>query len=118
MAKVIRFEDGGRKYEAVSFLNAGEKSVDGDTMIARTDAENGGGLGQEEGGLLWEHRWEHRAAWPEELKRHHLVFTKWCSPVVPRLVRYFYWCGDRWDRDWNYLRRQWDGRCLVVRRRT
>src|SRR3989338_8076047 len=89
---VIQFEVGGRQYEAVSFLNQGESSVNGDTMIARTDGENGGGVGQEDGDFLWEHRSE----LPEELKRFYLVCTKWRDPGFHRRVLCFGWGDGGW----------------------
>jgi len=113
MATRIEFELGGRQYEAVSFLKSGEPSVNGDTMIARTDGENGGGVGEEEGMFLWEHRGE----WPAELKGHPLVCTKWRFPNHPRGVQCFDWDSRGGYRDWLNLDDQWDDRGLVIRRR-
>jgi len=109
---VITFEIAGRQYEAVSFLNAGEPSVNGDTMVARTEGENGGGLGEDEGLFLWKHRKE----WPAELKRHYLVCTKWRDPD-PRGVRFFGWSDDDWYQGWGSLVSQWHDAELVLRRR-
>jgi len=103
---------GDRVYEAVSFTEPGE-SADGDTMIARTDGESGGGIGEEDGQYFWDHRSE----WPEELKRHPLVCTKWRDPDGPRHVRYFYWYDDVWCQFWFGLGDQWHGTVLVLRRR-
>ncbi len=109
---VITFEIAGRQYEAVSFLNPSETSVNGDTMVARTEGENGGGLGEDEGLFLWEHRSE----WPAELKRYYLVCTKWRVPG-PRDVRCFDWDDGGWYQDWLSLDGRWDGTRLVLRRR-
>lgn len=111
------FTVGGRKFEAVGFiLEDEETTVDGDTMVTRTDAENGGGLGQEDGEFLWEYRSELLKKLRNVFKHYHLVFTKWCNPADPRLVQCFYGDAAGLGKVWNDLRTPWSVGRLVVRR--
>jgi len=105
----IEFEVGGRQYEAVSFLNEGEPSVDGDTMLARVpDA-----IGDEDEVFLSEHCVE----LPEFLRHYYLVTAR-RDPGGPRSVSCFRWSGRGWCQRWGWLGVRWGGGCLVVRRRT
>lgn len=106
------FELAGRRYEAVSFVRADEKSVDGDTAVARTDTKNGGGLGEEDGEFLW----KHRDGLPEELRQYYLVFTKWRDHDDPRIVWFFLWYEGGWHQYFDFLVNQWGDYRLVMRR--
>lgn len=109
----IGFEIEGRRFEAVGFLNEGESSVLGDTMLERTAGENGGAIGDEDEAFLS----ERRAKFPAELRRYYLT-TNRRHPGHPRLVSCFSWYDVRWCQFWDCLVYQWDGNVLVLRRCT
>ncbi len=107
---VIEFEVDGRKYEAVGFLDPDEPSVDGYGMVARTDGENGGGLGKEDGKRIG-------GDFPSELRPYDLVFTKWRDPDdnVASAV-FFRSKGSSWQQGTVWLGAKFTDTTLVVRR--
>ena len=109
----IPFTLGDRNYEAVGFLEAGESSVDGDTMLARTADKNGGAVGEED----WKFIGEHRTELPTELERFYLV-TDRRGRGDPRGVSFFIRDGSAWNEGWHSLGYRWFDDALVVRRRT
>jgi len=107
----ILFEIEGRCYEAVGFLAEGELSTNGDEMLRRASAENGGAIKGEDEAFLR----KRRAKIPRELDPYWLV-TDVRDPGDPRDVSCFVWESDRWYQSWNSLDDDWDDRCLVLRR--
>lgn len=107
----ITFELDGRRYEAAGFLNEGESSVDGDTMLSRTSGENGGVIGDDDEEFLS----EHRSKFPKELRKYYLV-TGRRRPVDPWSVSCFCWYIRGWFQGWGILGGQWYGSVLVLRR--
>lgn len=112
----VPFEIGNRRYEAVGFLNKGESSVSGYTMLARTVAKNGGAIGNEDVAFLK----DLMDLLPKEFYRYCLV-TNQRSPDYPCYIScYYYESHSSWNRFWRLssLRcHQWSDRHLVVRRR-
>jgi len=107
----IKFEEKGRRFEAVGFLDEGKTYVTGDEMLARTAGENGSAIGDEDEAFLW----EYRDCWPNELRPYLLVINRH-GPGGQRRVSCFLWNGDSWDEDWLWLGDCWFGSYLVLRR--
>ena len=107
----IQFEVDGRHFEAVGFLNDGERSVTGDDMLERAARENGGAIDDEDETFLS----ERRAQIPKELQRYGLV-TNRRNPRFPRDVVCFGFDGDGWYEYWDFLGSQWYAFGLVLRR--
>ena len=107
----ITFKVKGRRYEAVGFLNDGEPSVDGETMLSRTAGENGGAIGKEDVAFLL----EHPSKFPKKLQKYYLATGK-RDPAGPHGVSGF--CGNdrRCSRSWRSLDFLWYDRDLVLRR--
>lgn len=108
----IEFELDGRLYEAVGFLGERESSVNGDEMLARTDKDKA--VVDEED---YQYILKRQKKLPKVLDKYYLA-TKRLHHVSPRDVAYFRWGSGGWVRDWDCLGGQWDGHCLVLRRRT
>ncbi len=104
---------GGRTYDILGFLEEGETSVVGSTMVVRAK-EMSAHLGKDDG----QHLLDHQEDIPEALRgKVAFVFTAWRHPVNPENVAYVNWSGDRWVQNWNGLGSGWSGRDRVLRRK-
>ena len=104
---------GGRTYEILDFLKAGEERVNGNTMIERAE-EMDADLGKEDG---W-HVMEHQNEIPESLRREVIfVFPGWLYPVKPDNVYYLHWNG-KWVMNWCWINDKiWGGNQRLLRRK-
>ncbi len=107
----IEFSVGGRDYEAVGFLNAGEENVLGTTALERTNVD-GLVIGQEDFGFIWVH---HKDL-PEKLKMY-VLLTNTLHPEQSRNIRFFVWLGMRWGHHRDWIANLWGNNILVIRRR-
>jgi hypothetical protein len=106
---------GGRVYEILPFLRGDEKSVNGNTMVARAKKANAN-LGKEDG----EHFLENQADILAVLRgKIAFVFSDWRFPGGMRGVAcLFGGSSDRWYQDWRWLSSDWNGYYRVLRRKS
>ena len=104
---------GGRTYDILGFLEVGETSVVGHTMVGRAKKMNAN-LGQDDG----EHILKHQDDIPTSLQGKVIfVFTDWRHPDFPEFAYCVYWDGGQWVRDWGWLGGSWDGHDRLLRRK-
>ncbi len=109
----IVFAMGGRRYEAVGFLNEGEVSILGPEVLIRTIGENGGMIGDEDTSILAKER-----SFPEELKGYRLLtFFRGAEEYYFKYFEYDYRARrQKWPMGLGWIVDKWDGCALVVRR--
>lgn len=105
-----------RHYEAVGFLNEGERGTDGDTMLARIDGENGGAIGGEDVDFISKHL--NQLPTGEGLQRKELVTSQrcWFSTRYVVLFTHDYCWHRKDDGGGGCLNNLWEGENLVLRR--
>ncbi len=101
----IQFEIDGRRYEAVGFLNEGERSVAGNELLLRVN----GVIGKEDVEFIA----KHRRKMPMKSLRYYTLLTGYY--VDQNHTACFFWFdrGCRYDLDWVVTRKNRD--CLMLR---
>ena len=105
----ILFEVGGRRFEAVGFLEEGEQQrVSGSTMLERTSKENGGAIQKEDA----EHILHLLDQLPTELEMYRLMTDHgfWDDAM------HFANNGLKWNARYSSMVGRVDSNCLVLRR--
>lgn len=109
---LINFKIDGSRFEAVGFLNNGESSVDGETMLSRTAGENGGAIGYEDATFLR----QRFLKFPKKLRKHCLV-TNQRFPDKQDQISCFVWSDEGgWFLYRSNINLPWIDSNLVLRR--
>lgn len=111
--EIIILKLGDREYELVSFLEAGETSIDGNEMVLRAERLNANN-GEDDGSFILAHQAEIPVDLREEIA---LVFPDWRNPGDPRDVAYSYWHVRQWVQHWRSFFIHWYDLDRLVRRR-
>ena len=101
---------GGRTYDILGFLEKGETSVVGSTMVERAKKMSAH-LGEDDG----QHLLDHQSEIPVALRGMVFVFTDWRRPGGPGSVGCVDWGGGRWVLRWIWLDDDWRGGDRVLR---
>ena len=104
---------GGRTYDILGFLEKGETSVVGSTMVERAKKMSAH-LGEDDGQHILNHQGDIPAALRGKVV---FVFTDWRHPGDSENVACIHWNGVRWVRDWRMLDGVWGGGGRVLRRK-
>ena len=105
----IVFSIAGRWYEAVGFLQEGEKEVDGPEMLARTD-EDDRVIGKEDYDFIW----AHRDQLPHQVQRYYLVSK--ARAGHPDSLRVFWRRSRKWKPGSKTYSHMWHSGAAVIRR--
>ena len=108
----IKFTVDSRNFEAVGFLNDGERKVDAYTMLERTQYENNGAIADED----WEFLSERTNQFPEELREYALVTMREVPDRKGAISFFVCHCSDPWKQGWSWLLNNYDRFALVLRR--
>lgn len=105
---------GGRIYDILGFLKAGETSIVGHTMVERAKEMNAN-LGKEDGEYILKHQQDIPVALRGKVV---FVFTDWRHPDSPENAYYVYWHDDSWVQLWHWLGSVfWNGSGRLLRRK-